>query len=124
VGGGFSQVKGLPEQGMTQIVMAPGTVDVPALPAAPVARVSLVGAPNPVTTAGTLRFSLPAAGLVSLSLHDASGRRVARLLERERLPGGAHQVALDASALRPGLYFAQLEVDARVAATHKVIVLR
>ena len=124
VGGGFSQTSGNFDQGMVQIFLAPGTVDAPAPPSDAVARVSLAAAPNPVTTAGTLRFSLPGAGVVSLSLYDATGRRVARVLDGERLQAGAHQAALDAEALSPGLYFAQLEVDARVAATRKVLVLR
>jgi len=108
---------------MVQIEYAAGVVDVPKTPVV-ATRVSLASTPNPVATRGTLHFTLPAAGVVSLSLHDASGRRVAHLLDRSQLPAGAHRAVLDAHGLSSGIYFARLEVDARVAATRKVLVLR
>jgi hypothetical protein len=49
-------------------------------------------APNPTREGGTLRFRLPSAQHVELSLYDLAGRRIARLVNG-RLEGGEHRVA-------------------------------
>lgn len=49
-------------------------------------------APNPTREGGTLRFRLPSAQHVELSLYDLAGRRIARLVNGP-LEGGEHSVS-------------------------------
>jgi len=72
-------------------------------------------APNPFNPRTMVPFTLAAPGEVALDIHDAAGRRVARLL-RAALPAGAHAVAWDGRDARgrpcpSGVYFARLRVD-------------
>jgi immune inhibitor A len=50
--------------------------------------------PNPFNPRAEIVFTLPAAGLVTLSVHDATGRRVRRLLHEAR-PAGRQSVVWD-----------------------------
>ncbi len=68
---------------------------------------ALYVSPNPVSTRGTVRVSLPEAGSVRVVLYDVLGRQVAVLSDGER-PAGTHDVALDASRLAPGVYVVRL----------------
>ena len=73
-------------------------------------RIVLSG-PNP-SPGTSLQYTLPAAGPVSLSIHEVSGRRVA-LLQHEVLGSGTHRVEWDGRdddgrRVPPGLYFAEL----------------
>jgi len=88
--------------------------DVAAAPiAGPAVRVALSAPrPNPSSSATRLEFSLPEAARVDLSVFDASGRRVATLLQGE-LSAGPRTATWDGrdSYGRPvsaGLYFARL----------------
>ena len=64
--------------------------------------------PNPVRGVTTLRFALREAGVARLSVVDALGREVARLVDG--VTGGVEQrIAFDASALPVGLYLVRLE---------------
>ena len=82
--------------------------------------------PNPVRARGRLGFVVPAAGPARLTLHDVSGRRVATLLDGV-VEVGRHDVELTARddagrALAPGLYWARLESQGRVATTTIAVV--
>jgi hypothetical protein len=59
--------------------------------------------PNPFNPTTTLRFALPQAGPVTLTVYDATGRRVAQPVS-ETLPAGVHTVTFEAHALPSGLY--------------------
>lgn len=76
----------------------------------PVAGLALgVAGPHPAAGATRLRLRLPEAGRARLDVHDARGRRVARLLDTP-LEAGEHEVAWprqDRDA--PGVHFARLE---------------
>ena len=63
--------------------------------------------PNPVSTGGTVRVSLPEAGVVRVVVYDVLGRQVAVLADGER-SAGTHDVALDAGRLAPGVYVVRL----------------
>jgi hypothetical protein len=69
--------------------------------------------PNPVRDGTTLPFSLDERGPVALEVFDALGRLVARPVAGD-LEAGAHAVALDASALAPGLYVYRLSAGGEV----------
>jgi YVTN family beta-propeller protein len=72
------------------------------------------GLPNPFVSGGTtaLRFALASPGDARLEVFDASGRRVATLLDR-RVPAGPSTVTWDGTdalgrQARPGVYFYRL----------------
>jgi hypothetical protein len=69
--------------------------------------------PNPFNPTTTLRFDLPAAARAMLSIHDAAGRELVRLVDRPLAAGAYEQVwdGRDAAgrALPSGVYFARFE---------------
>jgi hypothetical protein len=71
-------------------------------------------APNPVRGTGTVRFRLPRAGRVSLSVYDVRGRRVASLIDGER-DAGDQAIALPGQDLAPGVYSVRLTTPDGVA---------
>jgi len=84
---------------------------------APVARsesVEFRGAfPNPFSIASALRFSLPQAGHVNLSLYSITGQRVRTLVDAT-LPPGDHSALVTGESLEPGMYFAALRVEGQL----------
>lgn len=105
-------------------VQQAGTVSVP--PAPVPAATAMRASPNPARTAFTLRFALPRASRVGLSIFDLHGRRV-RELAGGSLSPGEHELQWDRRAddggfADAGLYLARLEVDGRVSTT-KLIAL-
>lgn len=66
---------------------------------------------NPFVEQLAVKFSLPAPATVTLSLYDASGGLVSRLLN-EQLPEGVHPRFWDLRKLRPGSYFLELRSGA------------
>jgi hypothetical protein len=68
-----------------------------------------------------LRFSLPAPGRARLSVFDARGRRVTRLLD-ETLAAGDHEaVWRRASRDPPGVHFARLDFAGEVRVARLVV---
>jgi len=63
--------------------------------------------PNPFNPSTTLRFQLPDASDVSLTVHDLLGRNVATLISGS-IGSGQHQSILNASNWSSGLYFVRL----------------
>lgn len=85
-------------------------------------------APNPVPGSTAIRFELPTAGRVSLTLYDVAGRRV-RTLIGGTLPAGPHLVPWDGrddrgTPLPAAVYFARLEARGKVRTTKIVMVDR
>jgi len=66
--------------------------------------------PNPFNPSTTIRFELPEAARVRLSVYDILGRRVAVLVD-QRLSPGAHQYRFEAGNLPTGHYLYRLNVD-------------
>jgi len=83
----------------------------------------VLGAPGPVGGRGEVRFSLPEAGLVTLSVFDLQGRKVAAVLDHAWLGVGDHVVEVHPERWPSGLYLCRLEVGGD-AATRKLIVMR
>jgi hypothetical protein len=94
------------------------TVGVPALPGSGSGgvrrRFDLRVSPNPFAAATRLQFTLPRPARVTLELYDASGRRVATLVDGMRA-AGPQAVPYDAAGFG-GLVFARLVVDGAVEA--------
>jgi hypothetical protein len=74
----------------------------------------LSSAPNPFSTATTIRLDLTRSGMTRLSIYDVGGRLV-RTLENAWLPAGQYTLAWDGAddhgdAVRPGVYLSQLKI--------------
>jgi hypothetical protein len=77
-------------------------------------------APNPLNPGGVLSFRTASAGPVSVTMFDHNGRLVRTLLERQRLPAGAHEVRIDSRdsggrTLASGVYFYRVVTPEGVA---------
>ncbi len=78
--------------------------------------------PNPARSRALVRFTLPAAEVVTLAIYDLQGRRVASLLDREPRSAGTHTVQVRTEGWPAGCYFCRLETGgARL--TRKLVVL-
>jgi pimeloyl-ACP methyl ester carboxylesterase len=64
--------------------------------------------PNPFNPSTTIKFELPSASRVTLSMYDALGRQVC-VLVNERREAGVHEVKFDGSGLSSGVYFYRLQ---------------
>jgi len=88
---------------------------------------SLANAPNPFRLSTTIRFELPEAGEVLLTVQDVNGRRVALLASGHREAGEFQRAwhGRDATGkkLGPGIYLVQLKAGDRTI-TRKMILLR
>ena len=89
------------------------TVSVPVEPRTGV-RLTLGVSPNPVRSHATVRYVLPAAGRVELTLYDVAGREATRVPAFDA-PAGEGAVTLDCRGLRRGVYFARMRVDSQSA---------
>ncbi len=85
-------------------------------------KVRLTSYPNPVRRQGTLEYTLPEAGEVTLKVYDVLGRRVATLAEG-RKQAGRHEVSLRVGDLPSGAYFGRLEAGGETR-TQKITVVR
>ena len=75
--------------------------------------------PNPLTgRAATVRYSLPKAGPVSISVFDVAGRNVS---SRTLLASRTGAVSLDLRSLSAGIYLVRLDGDG-FEATRKLVV--
>ena len=70
--------------------------------------------PNPFHGSTQIRFSLPGAANVSMTVYDLAGRRVATPIKQQRLEPGAHEVEFDGRGLASGVYLCRLQAGDRV----------
>lgn len=64
--------------------------------------------PNPFNPTTTIRFDLPEAAIVSLSVYDMLGREIATPLSREMVGAGTNEVSFSATGLSSGSYIYRL----------------
>ena len=69
--------------------------------------------PNPFNPATTIAFTLPKRSMVSLSIFDMAGRKVADLVSQELAPG-RHQKVWRAEGLPSGTYICRLLADSYI----------
>jgi hypothetical protein len=69
--------------------------------------------PNPFNPVKTIQSSIPQSGNVTLLLYNMLGEQVAELLNGYR-EAGIHTINYDASELKSGIYFYQLESNGLV----------
>lgn len=80
-------------------------VDVDISPGGPTDGFSLSqNYPNPANPGTVIRYALPGASDISISLYDAGGRLVSILLDA-RQQGGVHELSVDLRGLSTGCYF-------------------
>ena len=68
--------------------------------------------PNPFNPTTTIRYDLPKAGMVRLTVYDVLGRQVAKLINSQQ-SAGSHVVTFNASGLSSGVYFYRLKANNR-----------
>jgi len=86
-------------------------------------RVALFGAaPHPVRRSATIRYTLPQAADVRLTVYDALGRQVA-VLASEQQSAGRKTARFDASGFPSGMYFIRLSA-AGVTKTRQIAIVR
>jgi hypothetical protein len=66
-------------------------------------EMELASYPNPFNPLTTIRFSLPHASHVKLTVYNTLGERVSTLVDEEKA-AGVHNVRFDASSLASGVY--------------------
>jgi hypothetical protein len=64
--------------------------------------------PNPFNPATTIKFSVPVAGHIKLSVYDILGREI-EVLANKNISAGSYSVIWDASNYTSGIYFYRLE---------------
>jgi hypothetical protein len=77
--------------------------------------------PNPFNPSTQIRFALPQAGKVELTIYNLQNQEVARLVNGT-LNAGAYQVNWDANQFASGIYFYQLKTDRFVQSRKMVLV--
>jgi len=78
-------------------------------------------APNPARTSTTFAFSVPTACEATITVYDVAGRKVA-VPYAGQAKAGENEVAVDVSALAPGVYTYRLEAAGEAAAKRMVVV--
>ncbi len=78
--------------------------------------------PNPFNPSTTIRYTVPAAGLVTLTVYDVLGREI-KVLVNEEKNIGEYSVAFNAGKLSSGLYFYTLHTGAYIS-TKKLLLLK
>jgi hypothetical protein len=116
VGGGFTRAGGLPATGLAAFSIS----DTPRPRPLSFALTTL---PNPAQTDALIRFTLPQAADVRLSIFDLQGRCVARLIEGALREAGRHDVRLQTGLLKAGMYLCRLDAGGR-SATRKMVVVK
>lgn len=78
--------------------------------------------PNPFNPSTTIRYSIPEAGNVKLSVYNLLGEQVAQLVD-EFKEAGMHAISFNAANLNSGMYIYKLEMDGSVQ-SRKMILLK
>jgi hypothetical protein len=78
--------------------------------------------PNPFNPATAIRYSIPTAERVTLTVYDLRGQEVAVLVNGHQ-NAGAHEVQFDARDLASGVYFYQIKAGS-FNATRKMLLMK
>jgi hypothetical protein len=66
--------------------------------------------PNPFNPSTNIRFDLPEAGFVVMTVYDLLGREITRLVNQQ-MQAGSYSVDWDASGYPSGVYFYKIETE-------------
>lgn len=78
--------------------------------------------PNPFNPTTNIKYEIPEATNVTLTVYNMLGQRVATLLNEQK-PAGFYELSFDASALASGTYIYRLEAGGQVA-TQKMMLIK
>jgi hypothetical protein len=78
--------------------------------------------PNPLSQQTTIHYTLDSEQNITLKVYDLGGKEI-KTLVNERKPAGYNEEVFDASGLRPGVYFYQIQTK-HVTQTKKMSVIR
>ncbi|MDZ7806258.1 MAG: T9SS type A sorting domain-containing protein, partial [Gracilimonas sp.] len=79
--------------------------------------------PNPFNPTTTIKYGVPAGGVVSLEVFNMLGQKVATLINGENQQAGRHSVQFDASSLSSGIYIYRLKA-ANTVVTKKLTLIK
>ena len=97
-------------RGLTGGALAKGSIALSATETLPTSFKLYPNHPNPFNPTTNIRFELPSAALVKLTVYDVVGREVTQLVNNQK-PAGRHEVLFDGAALTSGIYYYRLEVQ-------------
>jgi len=117
VGGGFTRAGGWPAAGVAAFSLPAPAIEVP------VELALAQSIPNPADASVLIRFSLPSAAPVTLSVYDLQGRQVAVPLNHVHQEAGPHELVLPTGHLKPGVYLYSVNAGGE-SATRKMAVVR
>lgn len=83
-------------------------------------KLSASSYPNPVTTEGTIAYTLTNTEQVSVKIYDMAGRMVLNLFEGTQ-EAGNQEVKFDATTLESGIYFYQLNAGT-ISVNNKIVI--
>jgi len=78
--------------------------------------------PNPASSFSAITFSLPYPDVVTVSIYDLAGKRIADVGSSQK-SAGSHSVPFDAGALAPSTYLLKLQTT-RFSQTRKIILTK
>jgi hypothetical protein len=78
--------------------------------------------PNPLNASTMIRYDLPTAGKVSLTIYNLLGQRVATLFDGQQA-AGSHTISWDAADLPSGVYLCRMEA-CDFARTQKMVLIK
>ncbi len=78
--------------------------------------------PNPFNASTVIRYNLPTASDITISIYDIRGRKVETLVQGEQ-QAGYHQIIWDASDHSSGMYFYKIQAG-KYAETRKMVLLK
>jgi len=113
---------------VTQTVTIPVVMNVIPVTSAPDALTALPRVyaleqnyPNPFNPTTRVTFELPKTSIVKLTVYNALGQTMARVITSQRFAAGKHTVEFDGSKWATGVYFYRIEADNFVAARKMVL---
>lgn len=71
--------------------------------------------PNPFNPSTKIKFSVPKASRVSLTVFDMLGRAITKLIDNEEKNAGVYEADFNAAGLSSGVYFCKLTVGNKIA---------
>ena len=77
--------------------------------------------PNPFRDETVFPITLKRASLVSIELYDLVGRRVAKVIDQQKLSAGSQKVILSRNQLKSGMYIAKIYIENSTGNFHETM---
>lgn len=79
--------------------------------------------PNPVNNQAVIEYSLPRSGKISLTIINAFGQEVLKIVDNQQYQSGRYRINLEATYLSAGIYYYSLRTEERTE-TKKFILIK